>query len=187
MILITQSTLTNLLIYIINNIFSNLFSSINSNITNFLDKLVFVSPDITSDLMQIIGTNSHSGVILICNSLVYGFLLYYAFSYLLSHLTFSQVERPTQFIFKLLLCVIALNASYFLCSFLIFICSYTSSMIQDIGNYYFNYEISFSSFLSNIIPAEYFSSNSFNLFSFDRNSQKLNIFWIFKFKHFICN
>ena len=169
MILITQSTLTNLLIYIINNIFSNLFSSINSNITNFLDKLVFVTPDITSDLMQIIGTNSHS------------------FSYLLSHLTFSQVERPTQFIFKLLLCVIALNASYFLCSFLILICSYTSSMIQDIGNYYFNYEISFSSFLSNIIPAEYFSSNSFNLFSFDRNSQKLNILWIFKFKHFICN
>lgn len=167
MILINASSLTNLLVYALNNILSNLLSSINANIYDFLDKLVFVNADITKNLTNIIGTNNHSGIMLVCNSLIYGFLLYYACSYLLSHLTFAQVESPSQFIFKLLLCVFALNSSQSLCSGVIFICSQISNIIMELGNYLFGYNVSFAGLIGNVIPKEYFVSNSFSLFSFD--------------------
>ena len=117
-------------VYAINNMLANLLSSINTNVTEFLDRLIFINSDVTLNLINVLGKNSYSGINLICNSLIYGFLLYYAFSYLLSHLTFAQIESPHQFIFKLILCVFALNASLVLCSGLIFIFSYVSNMFR---------------------------------------------------------
>lgn len=167
--------------------FSNLLSSINNNITNYFDKLVFIDSNITSNLTNVIGINSYSGINLICNSLIYGFLIYYAISYLLSHLTFSHVESPLQFIFKLLLCTFALNGSQYICSGLIFLTSHISNMICELGNYLFGTNISFSTLISNVLPQEYFFSSSFILFSFDRNIKIFNNFWIFKFICFLCN
>lgn len=147
--------------------FSNLLSSINDNIYDSLDDLVFINSDITKSISKIIGQDFSSGMILICNSLIYGFLIYYAISYLLSHLTFTPVENPVQFIFKLLLCAFALNASEYICSGIIFICSYISDMICEIGNFIFRFDVSFAYFLDEILPSKYFTSNSFSLFSFD--------------------
>ena len=146
---------------------ANLLSSINTNVTEFLDRLIFINSDVTLNLINVLGKNSYSGINLICNSLIYGFLLYYAFSYLLSHLTFSQIESPHQFIFKLILCVFALNASLVLCSGLIFIFSYVSNMIRELGNYLLGVDVSFTGLISNVIPKDYFISNSFSLFNFD--------------------
>lgn len=146
---------------------SNLLSSVNENIYNLLDNLVFINSDITKNLTDVLGGNSFSGINLICNALIYGFILYYAISYLLSHITFSQIERPFQFIFKLLLCAIALNASEYICSGLIFICSHISTMICELGNYLFDIDVSFSSLINDVLPKDYFASNSFSLFSFD--------------------
>ena len=146
---------------------SNLMSSLNSNIVSFLDDLVFINSDITNDLVRIIGTTSFTGIQLVCNSLIYGFLLYYGIRYLLSHLTFSQVERPSQFIFKLVLCALALNASEMLCSLLINLCSQLTGAINSLGEYILGTKISFETLINNILPQEYFSSNSFSLFSFD--------------------
>lgn len=147
--------------------FSNLLSSINENIYEWIDKLVFIDSDITITLRYVLGQNSYSGINLICNSLIYGFILYYAISFLLSHITFTQIERPFQFIFKLLLCSIALNASELICSSLIFICSHISEMICELGDYLFNFDVSFATLVDDVLPKEYFLSNSFSLFSFD--------------------
>ena len=144
-----------------------MLSSVNENILEWLDKLVFVDTRITNTVTYVVGNNSYSGINLICNSLIYGFLIYYAISYLLSHLTFAQVERPFQFIFKLLLCAIALNASQTICSSLIFIFSHISNMICELGNYLFEYDISFASFIEDVLPSTYFVSDSYSLFSFD--------------------
>ena len=146
---------------------ANLLSSINTNVTEFLDRLIFINSDVTLNLINVLGKNSYSGINLICNSLIYGFLLYYAFSYLLSHLTFAQIESPHQFIFKLILCVFALNASLVLCSGLIFIFSYVSNMIRELGNYLLGVDVSFTGLISDVIPKDYFISNSFSLFNFD--------------------
>jgi len=146
---------------------SNLLSSINENIQKYLDDLVFINPGITKNIIPILGTNAFSGINLICNSLIYGFLLYYAISYLLSHITYTQIEKPFQFIFKLLLCAIALNFSEYLCSAVISLFSTISDIILDLYVLEVIPGISFSTFLDKVIPADYFTTNSFNLFNFD--------------------
>lgn len=146
---------------------SNLLSSVNENLFSWLDDLVFINSNSIKTIRLVIGTTPNSGINLICNSLIYGILLYYALSYLLSHITFSQIERPIQFIFKLLLCAVALNASEYLCTGLMSICSFISHMIRELGNYYFDFDVSFASLLRDVLPSEYFISNSFSLFSFD--------------------
>lgn len=146
---------------------SNLLSSINQNIQKYLDDLIFVNQGITKNIIPVIGTNAFSGINLICNSLIYGFLLYYAISYLLSHITYTQIEKPFQFIFKLLLCAIALNFSEFLCTSVISLFSTLSEIILDLYNANPLSDISFSSFLHKVIPSDYFTTNSFNLFNFD--------------------
>ena len=146
---------------------SNLLSSVNENLYTWLDELVFIDSDIVNNLSYIIGVNPFSGINLICNSLIYGFILYYAISYLLSHITFSQIERPVQFIFKLLLCAVALNASEYMCSGLIWLCSTISEIILEIGDIYTLKDVSFASLLADVLPNEYFTSNLFSLFSFD--------------------
>lgn len=165
---------------------SNLLSSINSNINNILDKLVFLDTNSCSNLAQVVGVSPKDGLNLICNALIFGFLLYYATSYLLSHLTFSQVENPFQFIFKLVLCAIALNFSYSLCSGLVYLNSNISQAIREVGNYMFGYNISFEGFMEYIIPKNYFLSNSFSLFNFNRNFKTHYFIWILKPFYLLC-
>lgn len=167
MIVIGTANVTTHLVSSLNNIFSNFFSSVFTNIVIILDKLAFINPSIVNDLTDIIGTDFNSGILLICNSLIYGFVLYYAISYLLSHLIFSQVEHPMQFIFKLLLCTLAINASLPLCHFIIYIVSIISDCLQLLGSSLFRVNISFVSLVSDLNPANYFIDGTFNLFSFD--------------------
>lgn len=166
MILISSFNFTNFLVTSINSMLSNLLSSINENIYDLLDELVFISEPVTLFLKTAIGHETLHGMTLICNSLIYGFLLYYAASFLLSHITCSQVERPSQFIFKLILCTIALNFSDIICSSIISLFSIISNIIIEIGSNSLSYEISFSLFFKKVLPSSYLSTNSFNLFSF---------------------
>lgn len=152
----------------INSIFSSLISSINSNIYTILDDLLFIDGNImtNSRLSAILGTSPTSGIIYICNSLVYGFVLYYALSLLLSHLTFSQVQRPSSFIFKLLLCVIALNSCWVICYSALFVNSCITSLIRNVGKNLFETQISFTTLLEKLNSTIYVDTN-FNLFTFD--------------------
>lgn len=151
----------------INKILANVLSSIYTSIISVFDSLAFVDTSITEDLKMLIGTNFSSGILLICNSLIYGFVIYYAISLLLSHLTFAQVENPLQFIFKLLLCSLAINGSMFLCNFIIFLVSSISELIKLLASTSLGVEISFVSLINNLNPQNFFLDGLFNLFSFD--------------------
>lgn len=167
MINISTAATTVQFITSMNKIFSNLLSSVFSTLAYILDDLAFIDPYITSDLENIIGQNLSSGILLICNSLIYGFIIYYAISYLLSHLTFNQVEHPAQFIFKLLLCSLAVSASLPFCKFLIQIVSLIADTISLLGDSLFGTDISFICLLDTLNPQNYFAEGIFNLFSFD--------------------
>ena len=71
--------ITQIIIETINTILQNLFSSIDNNLYEILDDIIFINQDIISDSFfeKILGANSHNGIILICNSLLFGFILYY--------------------------------------------------------------------------------------------------------------
>ena len=74
------SSLTNSIIQTINSIFQTLFSSIDNNIYKVLDDLVFIDSNILNGSIfeKIFGTNTSNGLLVIANSLLIGFSLYYA-------------------------------------------------------------------------------------------------------------
>lgn len=152
----------------INSVFSSLISSINSNIYLILDDLLFINTGIfdNSSLSNLLGSSPTTGIIYICNSLIYGFVLYYALSLLLSHLTFAQVQRPSSFIFKILLCVIAINSCWIICYSAIFVNSCITSLIRNVGENLFNTEICFTTLIENLNSTLY-TESTFNLFTFD--------------------
>lgn len=141
----TSLDIVSLIINSINNIFSNLFSSIDNSLYAILDELFFINSDIIENnyLDKIFGSRN-SGLILICNSLIAGFLLYYSLSLICSYYTFSNVQRPTEFIFKLFLCLIAVNFSPFLCKQLIWIISLISLAIREVGENILGIQVCFS-------------------------------------------
>ena len=164
----TPINLTEIIFNSINELFKTLFSSIDNSIYSLLDRLCFIDTSILSNtyFQKILGSNSSEGILLICNSLVFGFLIYYAASFLISHLTYSKIDSPKQFIFKTLIFIAIMNSSLWICEQIISIISFVTSGITDIGSSLSNNTISFSKFIDNINKAVYFSGD-LNLFSFD--------------------
>lgn len=150
----------------INNLFSNLFSSIDNSLYSVLDDLLFINVDILDNkyLSMIFGSSS-SGLILICNSLLIGFCLYYSCKLLLSHLTFTQVQSPSQFVFKLFLCAIAMNFSNFIVENIIVVFSNLSLSIREVGEIVFNKNICLSTFIQEFNSSIYFEDSTINMFT----------------------
>lgn len=164
----TQTNITQTIINTINTIFSSLFSSINNNIYSILDDIIFINTDILKDkyTVSFFGTSTTSGLLLLSNSLLIGFSLFYIIRYAFSHYTGSQTEQPYQFIFKLFFYAIISNFSYFIMEQIININSLISLSIREIGENIFKCNISFSELilkLSIIVSTE----ETINIFSMD--------------------
>ena len=160
--------LTDVIIKTINSIFQTLFSSIDNSIYSFLDDIVFVDSNILSDLFmqKVFGTNSSNGILFV-NSLLVGFLLYYGIRLLYSHYIGLQIERPYQFISKIIIFGICINCSYFILEQFISINSFLSSSIREIGENIFNCNISFSELITKLNASISPEDNNFNIFSFN--------------------
>ena len=145
-----------------------MFSSIDNSIYTLLDNIIFINPSIISNnkFRNLIGTSSSEGLLLICNSLILGFIIYYAINYLISHLTYSKIDSPKQFIFKAIIFIAFMNSSHWFCEQIINIVSIITNCILSIGETLFHTKISFSSFIDNINQNIYITSSEFNMFSF---------------------
>ncbi len=165
----TSSNITQTIIDTINNIFSLLFSSIDNNLYSILDKLLFINEDILNDsfLKTLLGNSVSKSLLIIANSLLVGFSLYYCFKLLFSHFSYVELEKPYQFIFKLLFFGICMNCSYFICEKIISINYLISSSICEIGKNIFNIDISFSNLILKLNSIISIEQNSFNIFSVD--------------------
>ena len=152
----------------INDIFSKIFNSIDENIYNILDDITFINSDIieNSKIKQIIGNNSSEGILLICNALILGTILYYSINYLISHLTLSKVQPVSQFIFRLIIFAIIMNTSIWVCMQIIDIISIITNAIRQIGEDLFKESICFSNFIE-IINEKIYLEEDLNLFSFN--------------------
>jgi hypothetical protein len=118
----------------INNIFSNIFSSVDNSVYEILDKITFVDTSIieNDNFKKLMGTGSNSGILMVCNALILGILLFYVTGYLISHLTYSKIQKPSQFFFKAIIFIALMNNSYWICSQIINIVSLISSAIRYI-------------------------------------------------------
>ena len=160
--------ITELIINTLNTIFSNLYQSLDTAVYKFLDNLVFITPNIVSShFYETIFNNPSSSIITIANAFVFGFLLYYALSYLFSHLTYSNVQSPKQFIFKIIIISIYLNSSNYICSELLNFNEILGNLLKEIGEEITKEEISFENFIEQINSQVLNENNSVSIFSMD--------------------
>ena len=160
--------MTDTVIETINEIFKKLFSSIDTELYEVLDELTFVNSDILNDkfFAEIFGTSATNGILLISNALLLGFILYFAIKYLTSNLTYSRIENPVQFIFKLIIFGICMNGSYFIIEQVLDLNSNISLAIRSIGEDIFKKDISFS-LLIDTINENLSINESLDIFSLD--------------------
>lgn len=161
--------LTEIILNSINELFSKLFSSIDNTIYSVLDDIIFIKPDILSNsaFQKILGENSSNGILLICNSLILGFIIYYSINYLISHLTYSKIDSPKQFIFKAIIFIAVMNSSLWICEQIINIISLITVGLSELGLNLFNSTLTFSNFIENINQNIYSSNTELSIFSFD--------------------
>lgn len=166
---ITTDSMANTIITTINTILQNLFSSIDNSLYSILDDITFISPDILQDpyFERLLGTSATNGILIIANSLLLGFLIYFSAKYLLSHFYWVQLESPYQFILKLVIFGVAMNFSYFIIEEFIDIASNISLSIRNLGEDIFNSEICFASLISKINSTIAIDTNTMNIFSID--------------------
>ena len=166
---LTSDNIANIIINTINTILENLFSSIDNTLYSVLDDITFVSSDIlkTSYFQNIFGTSATSGILVIANSLLFGFLLYFSIKYLLSHFYSIEIEAPHQFLFKLIIFGIVMNYSYFILEQILNISSNITLAIRNLGESIFNTEICFSSLINKINSTVGIETNTVNIFSIE--------------------
>lgn len=158
---------TQTIITTINSMFEQLLGSLDNSLYTTLDEITFVNSDILKNnyFEKILGTSTTNGILLIANSLLLGIILYFAFKYLLSHFTYTEMESPKEFIFKLIIFGICMNFSYFLLEQVINIFYYISIGIRNIGeNIYLN-DVSFNQIINIINSVFSISNNALNMFT----------------------
>lgn len=164
-----QTEVINIIIETINALFNNLFSSIDNHIYANLDTFTFINNDILKNSIfeKLLGANGKTGTLYLSDALLLGIIIYYAIRYSYSSFSGSNVEKPTQFVFKMIILGILINSSYFISDQLLQLNFLISSSIQEIGEGIIGKQISFSNLIKELNSVISIGSNSFDLFSFD--------------------
>ena len=117
MIIINTSQIdySQIIINTINQLFSTLFSSLDKSLYSLLDKSVFVDESILSGaFFKTIFQNSF-GLPTIADALLVGFAIYYCFRLSFAQFSGTVVEKPYQFLTKILIVAVCINCSSFIC------------------------------------------------------------------------
>lgn len=164
-----QTEIVNLIIQTINSIFGNLFSSIDNNIYSYLDKFIFVNTDIINNsfFSNILGANGKSGILYLTDALFLSIIIYYSIRFAYSSFSGINIERPSQFILKMLILGIVINFSYFICEQILSINYLLSESIREIGSSAIKKDISFASLILQLNSKISIGTNNLDLFSFD--------------------
>ena len=150
----------------INELIQNLFSSIDNNIYSYIDEIIFLTPSsISNNNFEDLFTTSSNSILVIANALILAYLLYYCVKLFLAYYSGTQVERPYQFIFKLILCAIIMNSSYFICEQLINITDLITQALQEIGSNFTSKTISFKTLVTELNSVISISGTSLDIFS----------------------
>ncbi len=108
-----------------------------------------------------------TGILLIANAILIGFVLYFAIRHLLSSFAIVESQNPTKFILKIILVGIFMNSSFFLCETLINLNSFISDAIREVGNQLLHTDICFSHLATLSDAIIVIEENKANIFSID--------------------
>lgn len=151
-----QDLLSNL-----NLISEKLFKSVEGQVYELLDKILIITPGILKEepLKNIFFENKINGIIIIANSLIFFYLIYYSFTQLLSLYNGNKSENIYSFIIKLIIVSVLINNSYFICEQILNIFATFTDSITLFTKELSGKEISFISLKENILSIRNFMKN----------------------------
>lgn len=161
-----QIDYSQIIIETINTLFSNLFNSLDKNLYSLLDTVVFIDDSIISDVFFNNIFNTKYGLPFITNSMLLGIFIYYCFKLYLSPFSGNYVEKPYQFLTKILIIAICINFSQFLCKEFLNINYIFTALLRSLGSEISGSEVSFSTLISKSIYID-FDTEIYNIFSFN--------------------
>lgn len=153
---------------LISSLVNSLLTSVDSNVFSVLDELAFIKSDSISDTYFNSFFTKQFNIITLSESLLFGFLLYYAISYLFSFLTCSHFQKPFSFLSRLFFSALLIRFSLPICEKILDFFYLISSILRTLGSYLFPFELSFE-ILYQKISKVFFSNLTlpFKFFSFD--------------------
>ena len=150
----------------INELIQNLFSSIDNSIYSYIDDIVFINKKtLSQNNFESFFSNSSNSILVIANALILAYLLFYCIKLFSSYYSGAQTERPYQFIFKLIICTIIMNSSYFICEQFINITDLITKSLQEIGATFVSKPISFQTLVTELNSTISISGNALDVFS----------------------
>ena len=167
MIIINASQIdySKIIIETINELFSTLFSSLDNSLYSLLDKSIFINEEIVSDSFFNSIFNPTFGLPAIADAILIGFVIYYCFKLSMSQFSGTNIEKPYQFLTKVLLIAICINCSSFICEKILGLNNLVTDALRELGQTVSGQEISFNNLIEKSIYIN--TSQEFNLFSFD--------------------
>lgn len=99
---------------------------------------------------KLFGSTNKFGTIQIANLFIYGILIYFAFTYLLSKITNEEKENISHFFYKLLFAAIVVGFSFEICKFIIDLNNSITEEILNFGRETLQMEINFENLFNKI-------------------------------------
>lgn len=144
----------------INNILESLnlliekfLSSIEGQVFAILDKITLIEPDILKNepLKHIFFENKVNGIIIIANALILFYACYYIFTRILSMYNGAEVESVNNFVFKIIIIVLLVNNSYYICNEILTINSTFCECVDIFSKDVVKHEVNFNELKNEIV------------------------------------
>ncbi len=147
----------------LNTVSEKLFKSVEGEVYKTLDDIVMIGKDILEKepLKNIFFENKVNGIIIIANSLLLFYFIYYIFNILLSLYNGNKVENVYTFVIKMLVVTIIVNNSYYIIEQFLNLIELLSLSINEYCKSLIGQEVSFSSLKEAILSIKDFMKNDF--------------------------
>lgn len=132
-----------------------LFLAVDSKIYDVLDKIVIIGPDILKEEpIKKIYSSGIDIIISIANSLILFYIIHFLILTLISMYNGKETINPYKFVARLIIILILVNNSKFLCEQILTVTYYFTEAICQFGNEVTKTEINFNNLKENILSAD---------------------------------
>lgn len=140
----------------LNYLLEKVFKSIEGEIFKTLDKLTTIGPEILKEepLKNIVFENKVNGLVIIANTLILFFVIYYVFKQLIGIYNGNKIESIYVFIIRIIIVCIIVNFSYYICEEILNIFGILGESIDTYASDVINKKVTFENLKDSIINIE---------------------------------
>ena len=140
----------------LNYLLEKVFKSIEGEIFKTLDKLTIIGPEILKEepIKKIVFENKVNGLVIIANTLILFFVIYYVFKQLIGIYNGNKIESIYVFIIRIIIVCIIVNFSYYICEEILNIFGILGESIDTYASDLINRKVTFENLKDSIINIE---------------------------------